>query len=134
MAAEKKNYDPIPQGEYLVKAGRFTEKSTKAGNGTLVAATFEVLEGDNAGRLLFHNFLIAHTNPKAAEIGQDQLSKYLKAVGVKGGFAELGNDVTQLENYLNRALTVSVVIEEGSAKPDGGNYADRNKITKWSTR
>ena len=129
MAAEKKTYAPIPAGDYLVKAGKFIEKPTKAGNGTLVAATFEVLEGDNAKRLIFHNFLISHSNPKAAEIGQDQLSKYLKAVGVKGGFAELGNDATALEGYLNRALTVKVVIEEGT-----NGYSDRNKITGWATR
>ena len=130
MAAEnKKAYEPIPAGEYLVKAGKFLEKSTKAGNGTLVAGTFEVLEGESAGRLIFHNFLISHPNPKAAEIGQDQLSKYLKAVGVKGGFAELGNDATALEGYLNRALTVKVVIEEGT-----NGYSDRNRITSWATR
>ena len=132
--AKKKTYDPIPQGEYLVKAGRFTEKATKNGTGAYVAGTFEVLEGDNAGRLIFHNFLIKHNNPKAAEIGQDQLSKYLKAVGVKGGFGELGNDVTALESYLNKALTVKVVIEKGSARPEGGMYSDRNKITGWATR
>ena len=94
-AQEKKvTYNPIPQGEYLVKAGKFVEKATKAGTGNMVSGTFEVLEGDYAKRLLFHNFLISHTNPKAAQIGQEQLSKYLKAIGVKGGFEGIGNDAT----------------------------------------
>tara|TARA_R110000824_G_scaffold67222_6_gene174080 strand:+ start:137 stop:535 length:399 start_codon:yes stop_codon:yes gene_type:complete len=125
----KKVYEPIPVGEYLAKVGRFTEKATKAGNGSYVTGTFEILEGDHAGRLVFQNFMLSHPNPKSVEIGNEQLSKFLKAVGQGGGFDALGNDVTALEEYTNRACVISVGIKEGT-----NGYKDSNMISKWATR
>ena len=87
----KKVYEPIPAGEYLAKAGRFTEKATKAGNGSYVTGTFEIFQG--------------------------------------GGFDALGNDVTALEDYVNRACVISVGIKEGT-----NGYRDSNTISKWATR
>ena len=125
----KKVYEPIPAGEYLAKAGRFTEKATKAGNGSYVTGTFEILEGDHAGRLVFQNFMLSHPNPKSVEIGNEQLSKFLKSVGQGGGFDALGNDVTALEDYVNRACVISVGIKEGT-----NGYKASNMISKWATR
>ncbi len=68
-------------------------------------------------------------NPKSVEIGNEQLSKFLKSVGQGGGFDALGNDVTALEDYVNRACVISVGIKEGT-----NGYRDSNMISKWATR
>jgi hypothetical protein len=106
----KKTYEPIPAGGYVVKMNRLEEKPTKAGD-TMLSASFQVVDGDFTNRLLFHNFIIEHSNPRVAEIGNDQL---------------LGYDRSRLGDYLNKMLKVKVKIEEGT-----NGYSDRNKITSF---
>ena len=50
---QKKVYEPIPEGTYTVKLTKSEERSTKKGDGAYVNATFEVVEGDHSGRLIF---------------------------------------------------------------------------------
>ena len=128
-AGEKKTYSPIPDGDYLVTFDRVSEQATKNGTGSYVKASFKVGEGDYKGRLLFNNFLINHSNPKAAQIGKEQLSKCLKAMGIVNGFEGIGNDATQLESFVGKELIVKVGTEAGT-----NGYADRNKIQKWIRR
>jgi hypothetical protein len=121
----KKTYEPIPAGGYVVKMNRLEEKPTKAGD-TMLSASFQVVDGDFTNRLLFHNFIIEHSNPRVAEIGNDQLDNFLKSVGLEGGFEALGYDRSRLGDYLNKMLKVKVKIEEGT-----NGYSDRNKITSF---
>jgi len=125
---EKKTYDPLPDGEYVVALNRVTEKQTKAGNGSYIDTSFTVTEGDSAKRLLFHTFLINHPSEKAQSIGREQLDKFLKSVGVNGGFESLGNDSMALEALVGKELLVNITIE---ANP---GYKDRNKIKKFIRR
>ena len=108
---------------------RIEDRKTKAGNGTILAAGFEVIKGDFEGRLIFHNFIVEHTNPKAAEIGTDQLDKYLQAIGLAGGFEGLGYDRSALENYTELPLKVIVNIQEGN-----GTFNASNRIVKFTSR
>ena len=125
---EKKTYDPLPDGEYVVALNRVTEKQTKAGNGSYIDTSFTVTEGESAKRLLFHTFLINHPSEKAQSIGREQLDKFLKSVGVNGGFESLGNDSMALEALVGKELLVNIAIE---ANP---GYKDRNKIKKFIRR
>ena len=127
-STEKKTYAPVPNGEYVVALNRVAEKQTKAGNGTYIDASFTIAEGDYTKRLLFHTFLINHTSDKAQSIGREQLDKFLKAVGVNGGFDSLGNDSMALESLVGKELLVNTAIE---ANP---GYKDRNKIKKFMRR
>lgn len=126
--AVKKKFEPIPADSYLVRMNRVEEKATKAGTGVMLKTGFEVVNGEQKGRLVFHNFLIEHTNPKAAEIGLEQLDCYLKAVGVAGGFEELGYDRGSIENHTEIPFLATVKIEENAV------YGDSNKITKFEAR
>lgn len=125
--ATKKVYDPLPEGDYVVKLDRVFEKPTNAGDGTLVKANFRVETGEHVGRLIFEQFLINHPNAQAATIGKEQLSKMLTAMGVVGGFEGLGNDASQIEGFVGQTLLANVGIEI-SKNP---KYKDRNKIKKW---
>ena len=87
---EKKTYDPLPDGEYVVALNRVTEKQTKNGSGSYIDASFSITEGDYEKRLVFHTFLINHTSSKAQSIGREQLDKFLKSVGINGGFGVFG--------------------------------------------
>tara|TARA_B100000214_G_C23809068_1_gene554063 strand:- start:114 stop:533 length:420 start_codon:yes stop_codon:yes gene_type:complete len=130
---EKKTYDPVPAGEYVVALNRVNEKATKNGKGTQVEASFSITEGDYSKRLLFHSFLINHTGSEKSEIaqqiGREQLDKFLKSVGVNGGFESLGYDAMALEPLVGKELLVNAVIEPGT-----NGYKDRNKIKKFIRR
>ena len=125
----KKVYNPLPNGNYTVTMDRVSEVPTKKGDGSLVKASFKVADGDYKGRLVFTNFLINHPSAQAAEIGRNQLSKCLKAMGVSQGFDGIGNHTGQLGAFLGREISVTIGLEEGN-----NGYPDRNKITKWMAR
>jgi hypothetical protein len=66
-------YDPIPDGEYVLKALDAEEKETSRGDGSYIKAKFEVVKGEYAGRLLWQNFNINNPSEKAQRIGRQQL-------------------------------------------------------------
>lgn len=125
---ERKTYDPLADDNYTVSLNRVGEKSTKAGNGTIIDVSFQVTDGDFKNRLIWDSFLISHPNPKAAGIGLQRLDKMLKSIGVYGGFESLGNDSSQLEQFIGKELVVSTEIEENPG------YKPRNVIKKYSRK
>ena len=70
ISAAPVSYDPIPEGEYTLKAVEAEEKTTSKGDGSYIKVKFEVVKGDYSGRLLWQNF--NHNNPseKAQSIGR----------------------------------------------------------------
>ncbi len=136
-STEKPSFQPLEVGDYLVRLNRFEEKKTKNGKGVLISAGFEVVSGESKGRLVFHNFLVEHTNPKAQEIGNNQLDDYLKAVGA-GGLEGINNDRTLLEQWTEIPFIAVLNIEEASTytAADGTmkQSKPRNNIKKFMAR
>lgn len=128
MSNEKKSFEPLPAGDYLVRMNRITEKTSKKGN-QMLSVGYQVVDGDNKDRLIFEHLLLDHANPKVGEITADRVNKYLQAIGVEGGLETIGHDFSQLSNYLEIPFVASVKVEPGK---DG--WADSNKIAKFSRR
>ena len=128
QSAEKKSYEPLDDDNYTVSLNRVGEKSTKAGNGTLIDVSFQVTDGEFKNRLIWDSFLISHPNPKAAGIGLQRLDKMLKSIGVHGGFEALGNDSSQLEQFIGKELIVFTNVERTPG------YNPRNVIKKYSRK
>jgi len=135
--SEKPTFQPLEAGDYLVRLNRFEEKKTKNGAGVLISAGFEVVSGESKGRLVFHNFLVEHTNPKAQEIGNNQLDDYLKAVGA-GGLDGINHDRTLLEQWTEIPFVAVLNVEEPSSyKAADGTMKQskaRNNIKKFMGR
>lgn len=133
----KPSFQPLDAGDYLVRLSRFEEKRTKNGSGILISSGFEVVSGESKGRLIFHNFLVEHTSPKAQEIGNKQLNEYLMAVGA-GGLEGINNDRTLLEQWTEIPFTAVISIEEPSSykAADGTMQKSkaRNNIKKFMSR
>jgi hypothetical protein len=125
---EKKAYEPLADDNYTVSLNRVGEKSTKAGNGTLIDVSYQVTDGEFKNRLIWDSFLISHPNPKAAGIGLQRLDKMLKSIGVYGGFEALGNDSTQLEQFIGKELIVFTNVESNPG------FKPRNVIKKYSRK
>ena len=57
-------------------------KANKAGTGSLLQLTFQVIEGDYANRLLWDRLNLDHPNATAVQIARADLSAICRAVGV----------------------------------------------------
>lgn len=139
----KNDFKPIPEGDYLVRLldDHLEEVSTKAGNGKMLKATFEIVQAEDEtlkGRRIFESFLVEHANPKAAEIGNQRLDKYLKAVGA-GGLEENGNDRSVVYSNTQIPFIAGIKVDKGTEYTDkvtGQTKVgkDRNKISSFKAR
>lgn len=109
------SYDPIPDGEYWLKALDAEEKTTSKGDGTYIKVKFEVVKGEHAGRLLWQNFNVVNPNPKAQQIGRQQLVAWAAACGKA--------DADDTDKLLEKPFRADVTIEKGT-----GGYKDSNRI------
>lgn len=115
--APQQSYTPIPAGVYLAQAVESDVRNLKSGNGQALAITFEVTQGQYAGRKVFANLNVRHTNPDAERIGQSQLSALCHAVGVINL-----QDSVQLHM---RPVMIRVKIR----KDESGQYGDKNEVS-----
>ena len=108
------NFDPLAPGEYVLKATACEEKETKAGTGSYLAVTFEVAEGQYAGRRVWMNFNIHNPSAKAQNIGRQQLVSWATAAGKP--------DASDSDALMDRKFTAKLGIEEHQV------YSPRNRI------
>jgi len=112
-----KSFAPIPAGVYPAQIVESEIKPLKSGNGNGLSLQFEILGQHYAGRRIFANLNINHTNKEAERIAQEQLSAICHATGVIKV-----QDSSQLHN---KPLNIRVKIR----KQEG--YEDRNEISGY---
>lgn len=78
---ESTGFKPVPAGEYTVLLDDCQIKETKSGSGEYINAKFRILGGEQEGKFLFSMFNIKNENPKAVEIGLQQLKMFMKCAG-----------------------------------------------------
>ena len=93
-------FTPLPAGKYLVVISESEMKSTKAGNGTYLQFTFEILEGEFKGPHLWSRLNLNNPNETAVKIARAELSAICRAVGMMAP-----NDSVELHNL---PLVISV--------------------------
>lgn len=71
----------LPPGDYLVQIVESEMKQTRDGNGSYLALTLDVMEGEHAGRKLLDNLNLINSNQQAVEIAQRTLSAICHATG-----------------------------------------------------
>ena len=109
------SYDPIPEGEYILKAVDAEEKTTSAGTGSYIKVKFEVVKGEYTGRLIWQNFNINNPSEKAQRIGRQQMVAWATACGKP--------DADDTDKLLDKSFSAAVSIEKGT-----GGYSDSNRI------
>jgi hypothetical protein len=86
-------FEPIPAGRYLAVITESDMRPNKAGTGEYLQLTFEIIEGQYKGRLLWTRLNIVHPNATAAAIARAELASICRAVGVMAP-----QDSTELHN------------------------------------
>ena len=75
-------FDPIPDGKYLAAITESEQKATKSGVGQYLQLTFQVLDGEFKGRLLWARLNLDNPNATTVKIARAELSAICRAVGV----------------------------------------------------
>lgn len=75
-------FDPIPGGKYLAVISESELKPTKKGGGHFLKLTFQILEGEYKGRLVWARLNLDNPNSTTVRIARSELSAICRAVGV----------------------------------------------------
>ena len=75
-------FDPIPTGKYLAIITETSMKPTKSGVGKYLEITFQVIDGEFKGRLLWARLNLDNPNATTVKIARAELSAICRAVGV----------------------------------------------------
>lgn len=112
------DFEIIPEGtEVRMKCTEAEEKETSSG-GTMIAATFQIVEGEYKGRKVWTNFNVVNKSEKAQNFGRRMVSGWARACGKPNA-----NDTDQL---LEKPFWCKLGIEKGS-----GPYKDKNIISSF---
>lgn len=76
------DFEPLPAGWYSASITQADLKTTKAGNGNYISVRFDITGPTHQGRVVFTNLNIRNPNPKAEEIGRQQLGEIMRAIGL----------------------------------------------------
>lgn len=96
------NFEPIPAGWYEATIASADLKTTKAGNGQYIAVRYDITGPAHQGRVVFGNLNIRNPNPKAEEIGRQQLGELMRAIGLA--------KVTDTDELIGASIKVKVSI------------------------
>jgi hypothetical protein len=75
-------FDPIPPDKYVAVITESEMKPTKAGTGQYLQLTFQIIEGEFKGRLLWARLNLDNPSAMAVKIARAELSAICRAVNV----------------------------------------------------
>ena len=75
-------FDPIPAGKYPAVITDSEMKANKAGTGQYLQFTFQIVEGEYRGRMLWARLNLDNPKAAAVQIARAELSAICRAVGV----------------------------------------------------
>jgi hypothetical protein len=75
-------FEAIPAGKYLAVITESEMKPTKSGGGQYLQFTFQIIEGEYKGRLIWSRLNLDNLNATTVKIARAELSAICRAVGV----------------------------------------------------
>jgi len=75
-------FEPVPAGKYVAAIVASEMKPTKSGVGNYLELSFQVIEGQYKGRVLWARLNLDNPNPTTVKIARGELSAICRAVGV----------------------------------------------------
>jgi hypothetical protein len=98
------NFEPLPAGWYTVTISQAELKDTKAGNGQYIKLRYDVTGPTHQGRVVFGNLNIKNPNPKAEEVGRQQLGDIMRAIGLA--------KVTDTDQLIGNSLSIKLDVKQ----------------------
>lgn len=112
--------DPIPAGWYSASITEASVQSTKAGTGEYIKLRYDITGPSYQGRVVFGNLNIRNPNPKAEEIGRQQLGELMRSIGL--------SQVSDSDQLIGGSCMIKVAIREDAS----GQYAPQNEVKAWN--
>jgi hypothetical protein len=113
LPVSSNNFEPIPDGWYDATIVESSMKDTKAGTGEYIAVRYKIDGPSHQGRALFGNLNVKNPNPKAEEIGRQQLGEIMRAIGLV--------KVTNTDQLIGGQLSIKIVIKRDQQYGDGND-------------
>lgn len=111
------SYEPLPDGWYDVNITKAEVKDTKTGGGSYISVGYTVTGPSHEGRVVFGNLNIRNANPKAEEIGRQQLGELMRAIGLV--------KVEDSDQLIGGSCKVKLKIKRDE------QYGDKNEVVAW---
>jgi hypothetical protein len=108
------SYDPLPPGWYSATMSGAELKATKTGTGQYIAIKYTITGPTHQGRVVFGNLNIRNQNPKAEEIGRQQLGDICRAVGLA--------KVSDTDQLIGNSLMIKLDVEKSA------EYGEKNQV------
>lgn len=110
-------FTPLPEGWYDANIAGAELKTTKAGNGQYISIQYSIIGPTHQGRVVFGNLNIRNPNPKAEEIGRQQLGDLMRAIGLAS--------VSDTDQLIGGMLSIKLKIRKSD------QYGDSNDISSY---
>jgi hypothetical protein len=111
--SENGNYEPLPAGWYSASITAAEIKPTKAGTGEYISVRYDIIGPSHQGRVVFGNLNIRNPNPKAEEIGRQQLGDIMRAIGLA--------KVQDTDQLIGGSLLIKLVTKSADGQYDASN-------------
>ena len=111
------NFEPLHAGWYQVTIAGAELKTTKAGTGEYISVRYDVVAPTHQGRVVFGNLNIKNPNPKAEEIGRQQLGNLMRAIGLA--------NVSDTDQLIGGNCSIKLSIRKSE------QYGDNNDVKAW---
>lgn len=111
------DFSPLPDGWYAATVAGAEIKQTKAGTGSYISVRYDITGPTHQGRVVFGNLNISNPNPKAEEIGRQQLGDLMRAIGL--------DTVQDTDQLIGGQCQIKLAIRKSE------EYGDSNDIRSW---
>lgn len=118
-AKPESQFDALPSGEYPAVITDSNTKATKAGTGTYLELTYQIVDGPYKGRMIWARLNIVNQKVETQNRGQSELAKVRHAVGHMGDLPD-----SQMLHNIPHLIRVE-------HKPASGGYGESNEIKDW---
>ena len=111
------DFTPLPDGWYTASIAAASLETTKAGTGQYIKVRYDITGPSHQGRVVFGNLNIRNPNPKAEEIGRQQLGDLLRAIGIA--------KVSDTDQLIGNRCSIKLVTKTSEG------YEPSNEIKGW---
>lgn len=112
------DFSPIPEGLYSASITQADLAPTKQGGGQYIKLRLDITGPTHQGRVIFSNINIRNANPKAEEIGLQQLGDIARAIGLAS--------ISDTDQLIGADLQIKVAI-----RPANDEYPAQNEVKSY---
>ena len=116
VPAQTNSYEVLPAGFYDATIANAELKDSKSG-GKYINVRYDITGPTHTGRVVFGMITIANANPKAEEVGRQQLGSLIQAIGL--------DKLSDTDQLIGGQLTIKVTVENSE------QYGEQNRVSGY---